>query len=1010
MTPGRCAAVLLLALAAHADMGVDADATARRFTITDGGRPVLTYHFGTNPVPPGVSGLYAVARGDYVHPLFGPAGEILTTDFAKDHPHHRGLYWAWPLVGHGNATNDLHALQGVFARPVGAVAATTGATSATLVATNDWLWQDREAIVRETATITAHRAGDGLQPIDFVFRFEALKPGVTLARRHGDAYGGFNLRLSSRDAQQIDKSAAAWAELAGIPPAGREPVGVLILQAPSNPFFPGDWIDYANLNWLQPTFPAKHATHVLRPGEPLELRYRIVIRSGAGLKADPAKLHAAYAATCPDPLARMTAWRETQSRAALTAIETELRGATPDQRRQIGRRLATALTNAAASGDFKRWALHRLTEIEGDAAVPVAAALLRDHDAWMQAADLLASRTGEAGPAALREALPGLPADRQPAILNLLAIRRDACSVSLAVSLTGSAATGVASSAFALLGAVADEAAVKALLDAAPRPEAIDALAAAQLQAAEARLAAGDARSAKALYEQRAKLPGLPAWQHAAGLRVLAALDPASALPSIRAGLLDRDRDVREAAAAALPALSDDAIAGLRDAWAGSSDPVRLILIRTWGDRGTRSAEPQLLEALAAESPAIAAESAHALVRAGTAAAVGPLLQRAARTDEPGRAALAALARLPASGVDAALRAHLDNTSAPVAVAALKSLSARRAPGHADDLVRALSSGRRELARVAATALRTSGEAAQLPALRALLVTTTNDTQPEIAQILVAICKRQPDPQTALRGVLETSPTLQDETRRAMLAALPAIGGPVALAFASKSTDEAAIRALLNWPDAAALDPLVNVAGASNQAAVRDLAVAGYIQLAERVVPAAQRPGALARVLPFVTNAAERERIAELVERNNLALGAAATSSRPSEAGHPPVHAVDGRRTLDSYWGCTPPPAALTLDLGATQRIGRVNVCTYWDGQRAYQYLVEASADGQGWSTVADQRTNTVVATPAGLTHRFDPVAARFLRVTMTGNTANPGLHIVELEAYAPAAGAGGVR
>ena len=94
----------------------------------------------------------------------------------------------------------------------------------------------------------------------------------------------------------------------------------------------------------------------------------------------------------------------------------------------------------------------------------------------------------------------------------------------------------------------------------------------------------------------------------------------------------------------------------------------------------------------------------------------------------------------------------------------------------------------------------------------------------------------------------------------------------------------------------------------------------------------------------------------------------------------------------------------------ATQRVGRVNVCTYWDGKRAYQYFVEASADGQTWSTVADQRTNAVVAAPAGLTHRFDPVVARFLRVTMTGNTANPGLHIVELEAYAPTAVAGGVR
>lgn len=35
------------------------------------------------------------ARANYVHPLFGLDGSILTEDFPADHPHHRGVFWAW---------------------------------------------------------------------------------------------------------------------------------------------------------------------------------------------------------------------------------------------------------------------------------------------------------------------------------------------------------------------------------------------------------------------------------------------------------------------------------------------------------------------------------------------------------------------------------------------------------------------------------------------------------------------------------------------------------------------------------------------------------------------------------------------------------------------------------------------------------------------------------------------------------------------------------------------------
>lgn len=281
---GTLLLALFQSLEASAEFEVRTQADPDRLMIAENGQPVLTYNFGTVAVPVGVSGKYAVARSDYVHPLFGPKGEVLTKDFSPDHPHHRGIYWAWPEVTWKGDKRDLHALQGVFARPVKIVRQTATNDCAVIEAENVWKWGDADEIVREFATITARAMRDERRVIDFEFRFVALVPGVTVARRHQDAYGGFNLRFSARQQQQIVTANRTWAALSGIPPDGKSPVHVAILQDARNPYFPGDWIQYPNLNWLQPTFPAKGTAFELKQDSPLVLRYRLVI-SGDGLDA-----------------------------------------------------------------------------------------------------------------------------------------------------------------------------------------------------------------------------------------------------------------------------------------------------------------------------------------------------------------------------------------------------------------------------------------------------------------------------------------------------------------------------------------------------------------------------------------------------------------------------------------------------------------------------------------------------------------------------------------------------
>jgi len=234
------------------------DAATGQVIVTDTGQPVLRYHYRLQE-PGDILGRvqpdnrkYAQARSDYIHPLYGLNGEELSRDWSLDHPHHRGIYWAWPEVDYGSERGDLHALQRVFARPTGRCLLQSGAEFAEIDAENEWLWEDREAVVRERAIIWAGKLDASGRCIDLEFHFTALRDGVFIARRGTTLYGGLNLRFALVQHQQIttycdppDRTPRmAWADLRGIFASGKPECGVTILQHSANPEAPGDWGQY----------------------------------------------------------------------------------------------------------------------------------------------------------------------------------------------------------------------------------------------------------------------------------------------------------------------------------------------------------------------------------------------------------------------------------------------------------------------------------------------------------------------------------------------------------------------------------------------------------------------------------------------------------------------------------------------------------------------------------------------------------------------------------------------
>ncbi len=284
------------------------DPETGQIILSDKGKPVLQYNYKTVAERDAMDTLaankyivtatdtfmanpsiYAVPRSNYIHPVYGLEGEMLTRDWSRDHPHHRGIYWAWPEVEFGSKRGDLHALQIVFARPTGNIGLKNGKDFSEVEAEYLWMWGDTTPIVHEVALIRAYRATREGRIVDLAFRFVALKDSVTIARRETKLYGGLNIRMQTPKQQEISfhtdsadvAPKRAWSDLSGLFSGAKAPSGMTVLQWKQNPEYPGEWVQYPELSWIQPTFPTAGTRYKLVPGEPLVLRFRLFIHSGA---------------------------------------------------------------------------------------------------------------------------------------------------------------------------------------------------------------------------------------------------------------------------------------------------------------------------------------------------------------------------------------------------------------------------------------------------------------------------------------------------------------------------------------------------------------------------------------------------------------------------------------------------------------------------------------------------------------------------------------------------------
>ncbi len=267
-------------------------------------RPVLFYRLA----PKSLNGEYE--RSNYIHPLYGLDGEVLTEDFPDDHLHHRGVFWTWHQVLIGDVRAGDPWLAKNFSWDVQESAALAGGDGVRVRL--HWKSPDfrggAEAILEEITTVRAHRAEGGARKIDFEIRLAPLHDDFRLGGSEDDkGYGGFSLRVKMLPdltfaaangpvaAGRNAVDAGAWMDFSGAFGSGGAKSGVAVLVHPSSIGYPQPWIIRAlpMKSMQNPVWPGRGPLPLTK-GEEVVLRYRLVVHRGGAEAIRPADLWNEY--------------------------------------------------------------------------------------------------------------------------------------------------------------------------------------------------------------------------------------------------------------------------------------------------------------------------------------------------------------------------------------------------------------------------------------------------------------------------------------------------------------------------------------------------------------------------------------------------------------------------------------------------------------------------------------------------------------------------------------------
>jgi hypothetical protein len=277
--------------------------------VSIGGAPALVFRLNRDDLPrPGI--VPHIVRAGYVHPVFSPAGKIVTDDYPSNHPHHHGIWAPWTKVSfQGRATDfwNMHDKKGaehLVALDRSWSGAVHGGFAARLQSTD--LTGPAPAKALDTAWLLTAYDLAGAAPAARMFDLTvthacATADPVVLPQYH---YGGFGFRGAAQwngpgaaasfltsegetDRIKGNNTRVRWCYLGGKLP-GDAFAGTATLGHPENFRAPQPARLHANMPYFS-LVPQALGEFRLEPGQPYVSRYRFIVTDGA---PDRARLEA----------------------------------------------------------------------------------------------------------------------------------------------------------------------------------------------------------------------------------------------------------------------------------------------------------------------------------------------------------------------------------------------------------------------------------------------------------------------------------------------------------------------------------------------------------------------------------------------------------------------------------------------------------------------------------------------------------------------------------------------
>ncbi|WP_372773484.1 DUF6807 family protein [Mangrovibacterium sp.] len=260
--------------------------------ITDGGKNVAFYQ----KEPMGIN--QSEKRNNFLHPLMLPDGTTITENAPDDHPHHRGIFWAWHqiLIDNKKISDGWDLID--FSIDVKTIEFSRlkngdGEVHTTAFWSSPKYKEGKEAYLKETTSFTFHQQKGNFRIIHFTIGLTSLVDSLQLGGADNDkGYGGFSARIKLTDdvqfksnqgliePQNLPVTAGDYIHIRGsIAKNGKSEGGIILYAAPTNPQPANSWILRKKASMQNAVFPGRSPI-LLEKDVPLTLKYSVVLYHG----------------------------------------------------------------------------------------------------------------------------------------------------------------------------------------------------------------------------------------------------------------------------------------------------------------------------------------------------------------------------------------------------------------------------------------------------------------------------------------------------------------------------------------------------------------------------------------------------------------------------------------------------------------------------------------------------------------------------------------------------------